>query len=62
MKDLRNASRVGRLQFLSEDDKRDIYLAVLEILGKVGHAGAPRRGQGHAPRGRLHPDRRTSGC
>ncbi len=36
MKDLRNASRVGRLQFLSEEARRDIYLAVLEILGKVG--------------------------
>ncbi len=36
MKDLRNASRVGRLQFLSEENKRDIYLTVLEILGKVG--------------------------
>ena len=36
MKDLRNASRVGHLQFLSEEDKRAIYVAVLEILGKVG--------------------------
>ena len=36
MKDLRNASRVGHLQFLSEENKRDIYLTVLEILGKVG--------------------------
>jgi len=36
VKDLRNASRVGHLQFLSDEDKRDIYLAVLEILGKVG--------------------------
>jgi trimethylamine---corrinoid protein Co-methyltransferase len=36
VKDLRNASRVGHLQFLGEDDKRAIYLAVLEILGKVG--------------------------
>jgi trimethylamine--corrinoid protein Co-methyltransferase len=36
VKDLRNASRVGRLRFLSEESKRDIYLSVLEILGKVG--------------------------
>jgi len=36
VKDLRNASRVGHLQFLSEEDKRAIYVAVLEILGKVG--------------------------
>ena len=36
MKDLRNASQVGRLQFLSEAAKRDIYVAVLDILGKVG--------------------------
>jgi len=36
VKDLRNASRVGHLQFLSDEDKRDIYLAILEILGKVG--------------------------
>ena len=36
VKDLRNASRVGRLQFLSEENRRDIYLAGLEILGKVG--------------------------
>ncbi len=36
MKDLRNASRVGHLQFLSEPGKRDIYLAALEILGTVG--------------------------
>jgi trimethylamine--corrinoid protein Co-methyltransferase len=36
MKDLRNASRAGHLQFLSEENKRDIYLTVLEILGKVG--------------------------
>jgi trimethylamine--corrinoid protein Co-methyltransferase len=34
--DIRNASRVGHLQFLSDEAKRDIYLAVLEILGKVG--------------------------
>jgi trimethylamine---corrinoid protein Co-methyltransferase len=31
-----NASRVGRLGFLSEEDKRDIYAAVLEILATVG--------------------------
>ena len=36
MKELRNASRAGHLQFLSEENKRDIYLTVLEILGKVG--------------------------
>ncbi len=36
MKDLSNASQVGRLQFLSEEDRRGIYLAVLEILGTVG--------------------------
>jgi trimethylamine--corrinoid protein Co-methyltransferase len=36
MKDLRNASRAGHLQFLNEENKRDIYLTVLEILGKVG--------------------------
>lgn len=36
MKNLRNASQVGRLQFLTEAGKRDIYVAVLDILGKVG--------------------------
>ncbi|HZK48319.1 MAG TPA: trimethylamine methyltransferase family protein [Thermoleophilia bacterium] len=46
MKDLRNASLVGRLSFLSEGDKRDIYLSALEIMSKVGmvvyHEGARR--------------------
>ncbi len=36
VKDLRNASQVGRLQFLTEAGKRDIYVAALDILGKVG--------------------------
>ncbi len=36
MKDLRNASQVGRLQFLSEAARREIYVAVLDILTKVG--------------------------
>lgn len=36
MEPFRNASRVGHLHFLSEEDKRNIYLAVLEILSKVG--------------------------
>lgn len=36
MKELRNASRVGRLSFLTEEDKRDIYLAALAVLGDVG--------------------------
>jgi trimethylamine--corrinoid protein Co-methyltransferase len=44
VKNLRNASRVGRLAFLTEDDKRDFYLAALEILATVGmkvhHEGA----------------------
>lgn len=33
---VRNASRVGRLSFLSDEEKRDLYLAALEILGTVG--------------------------
>ncbi|MCL5942389.1 MAG: trimethylamine methyltransferase family protein [Actinobacteria bacterium] len=36
MKELRNASRVGRLRFLTEENKRDIYLAALAVLGDVG--------------------------
>lgn len=36
MKELRNASRVGRLSFLSEENKRDIYLSALEVLSTVG--------------------------
>jgi len=36
VKDIRNASRVGRLSFLTEEQKRDIYLAALEILSTVG--------------------------
>ncbi len=36
MKDVRNASRIGRLQFLSDEQKRDIYLAALEIAGSIG--------------------------
>ena len=31
-----NSSRVGRLSFLSEEAKRDIYLAALEVLDGVG--------------------------
>ncbi|MHB0979473.1 MAG: trimethylamine methyltransferase family protein [Thermoleophilia bacterium] len=33
---IRNASRVGRLQFLSDEQKRDIYLAALDIMARVG--------------------------
>ncbi|MHB9150421.1 MAG: trimethylamine methyltransferase family protein [Thermoleophilia bacterium] len=44
MKELRNASRVGHLSFLSEENKRDIYLSALEVMSKVGmtvyHEGA----------------------
>ena len=36
MKDVRNASHVGRFTFLSESQKRDIYVAAVEILAKVG--------------------------
>ncbi|MCZ7665478.1 MAG: trimethylamine methyltransferase family protein [Thermoleophilia bacterium] len=36
MTQLRNASQVGRLGFLSEQNKRDIYLAALEVLANVG--------------------------
>ena len=36
MKDVRNASRVGRLSFLTEEQKRDIYQAALEILATIG--------------------------
>ena len=36
MSSLRNASRVGRLSFLTEEQKRDLYLAALEILGRIG--------------------------
>ena len=36
MPDLRNASRVGRLSFLTEEQKRDLYLAALEILAHIG--------------------------
>ena len=36
MEDLRNASRVGRLSFLTEEQKRDLYLAALEILATIG--------------------------
>lgn len=36
MKFVRNGSRVGRFSFLTEENKRDIYVAVLEILDKVG--------------------------
>ena len=32
----RIASRVGRLEFLSEANKRDIHVAVLESLGNIG--------------------------
>jgi trimethylamine--corrinoid protein Co-methyltransferase len=36
MKAIRNASRVGRLSFLTEEQKRDIYQAALEVLATVG--------------------------
>jgi trimethylamine---corrinoid protein Co-methyltransferase len=36
VKSIGNASRVGRFSFLSEEDKRCIYAAVLEILAQVG--------------------------
>jgi len=36
VKDVQNASRVGRLSFLTEGQKRDIYLAALEIMATVG--------------------------
>ena len=36
MPDLRNASRVGRLSFLTDEQKRDLYLAALEILATIG--------------------------
>jgi trimethylamine--corrinoid protein Co-methyltransferase len=36
MTDLRNASRIGRLSFLTEVQKRDLYLAALEILATIG--------------------------
>ncbi|MHB8870787.1 MAG: hypothetical protein ACYC6T_18865, partial [Thermoleophilia bacterium] len=36
MKQVRNASHIGRLSFLSEEQKRDIYIAALDVLAKVG--------------------------
>ncbi|MBU2600912.1 MAG: trimethylamine methyltransferase family protein [Actinobacteria bacterium] len=36
MKELRNASQVGRLSFLTEENKRDIYIAALDVMGRVG--------------------------
>jgi trimethylamine--corrinoid protein Co-methyltransferase len=36
MKNLTNASRVGRLSFLTEEQKRDIYLSALDVLARVG--------------------------
>ncbi|MBU2602928.1 MAG: trimethylamine methyltransferase family protein [Actinobacteria bacterium] len=36
MKELRNASQVGRLSFLTEENKRDIYLSALDVLTKIG--------------------------
>lgn len=36
MRDLRNASQIGRLSFLSAEAKRDIYLAALEVLATIG--------------------------
>ncbi|MHB0980674.1 MAG: trimethylamine methyltransferase family protein [Thermoleophilia bacterium] len=36
MKELRNASRVGRLSFLTDGDKRDIYVSALDVLANVG--------------------------
>ena len=36
MSDIRNASKVGRLTFLSDEKKRDIYLAALEICATIG--------------------------
>jgi trimethylamine---corrinoid protein Co-methyltransferase len=36
MTDLCNASRIGRLTFLSDAQKQDLYTAALEILGRVG--------------------------
>jgi len=36
MSDIRNASKVGRLTFLSDEKKRDIYLAALEISATIG--------------------------
>jgi trimethylamine--corrinoid protein Co-methyltransferase len=33
---VRNASHVGRLTFLSDEQKRDVYLAALDIMGRVG--------------------------
>ncbi len=44
MTDLSNASRVGRLTFLSDSQKQQLYEAALEILGRIGmsvlHPGA----------------------
>ena len=44
MKNVRNASCVGRLSFLSAEQKRDVYNAALEVLATVGmvvqHEGA----------------------
>ncbi|GAB4242728.1 MAG: trimethylamine methyltransferase MttB [Thermoleophilia bacterium] len=36
MTDLRNGSRIGRLDFLNGEQKRDIYLGALEILSTIG--------------------------
>ncbi len=36
MKELRNASRVGRLSFLTEENKRDIYISALDVMANVG--------------------------
>ena len=36
MKQVRNASHIGRLSFLSEEQKRDIYLSALDVLANVG--------------------------
>jgi trimethylamine---corrinoid protein Co-methyltransferase len=36
VKRTRNASKVGRIGFLTEEQKRDIYLAALEVASRVG--------------------------
>ncbi len=58
VKDIRNASRVGRLSFLTEEQKRDIYLAALEILSTVGMKVYHARGGGVAALRRVHQDPR----
>lgn len=36
MRDIHHRTRVGRLNFLTEQEKRDIFQAVIELLSKVG--------------------------